>query len=216
MFAYNRHLKSHDRPPKIPPVKVWKPTYCEFCGKLYDIKLAYSNHKIRCPKNPNRIYQKHTEAGKERVRQANIGKTWSLEKRQRHSLIMKQVVLTNPDSYSKNNVSGRVKIIEYNGVKLKGTWELKVAMWLDQNNILWETEVNPQQYYWNASWHLYFPDFYLNDHDVYIEVKGYKTERDIQKWNQFSGNLIVVDSNSIKNLDEFLGRTHKLVSAPRS
>jgi hypothetical protein len=29
------------------------------------------------------------------------------------------------------------------------------------------------------------PDFYLIESDTYVEVKGYKTEKDEAKWNQF-------------------------------
>lgn len=34
----------------------------------------------------------------------------------------------------------------------------------------------------NNGWHLYFPDFYLPDYNLYVEVKGYETERDRCKW----------------------------------
>ncbi len=207
---------------------------CRHCGKECKNANSHSNHERCCPANLGRVYKnnktgraggnqfttgkvtKMSDEAIDKIRQANLGKKWSEERKLQHSLTMKQAVLDNPDSYSKNNVSGRVKLVEYNGIRLKGSWELKVAKWLDENNISWETEVNPQPYIWNNSWHLYFPDFFLKEQDVYIEVKGYKTERDVQKWTQFSGELIVVDSKSIDNLDEFLGRTHKLVSAPCS
>jgi len=50
----------------------------------------------------------------------------------KQSLAMKKAVRENPDSYSKNNVCGRVKLYDYKGIKVKGTWELKVAKWLDK------------------------------------------------------------------------------------
>ena len=55
--------------------------------------------------------------------------------RQKHADAMLEAVRKHPDSYTKNNVCGRVKIVEYNGIKLKGKWELKVAKWLDGQNI---------------------------------------------------------------------------------
>ena len=116
---------------------------------------------------------------------------------------MKRAVRENPDSYSKNNVSGRVKIVEYNGVKLKGSWELITAQWLDSINVKWKAEVNPQEYIWNNSTHLYFPDFYLTDYDVYIEVKGYKRDRDDAKWTSFDGTLTIIDTKIIHKLGQF-------------
>lgn len=31
----------------------------------------------------------------------------------------------------------------------------------------------------------YTPDFYLVDSDEYVEIKGYKTDKDAAKWEQF-------------------------------
>jgi hypothetical protein len=112
---------------------------------------------------------------------------------------MKIVVKNNPDSYSVNNVSGRAKIYEHNGVKLKGTWEVKIATILDKYNIKWSNDIKPFNYYWNNNWHLYFPDFYLEEYDIYIEVKGYQRDRDIEKWKVLD-NLIVIKKYDIKKI----------------
>lgn len=128
---------------------------------------------------------------------------WTDDARAKHSTIMKQVVLDNPDSYSKNNVCGRVKIVEYNGRKLKGSWEVKTARWLDSNNIIWQCEVNPQPYFWDNGWHLYFPDFYLPALNVYIEVKGYHQDRDDAKWSQFKNKLIIIDRTVVNTLSSY-------------
>lgn len=123
------------------------------------------------------------------------------EYRKRHSEAMKKAVLRNPDSYTASNIVGRVKIEEYNGEKFHGKWEVEVAKWFDRNQIKWERKVQPVNYFWNDSWHLYFPDFYLPEHDVYIEVKGYETERDRAKWAALP-NLIVLKSKQIKEIRE--------------
>lgn len=49
--------------------------------------------------------------------------------------------------------------------------------------------------------HLYFPDFYLSDYDIYIEVKGYKRERDICKWNAVK-NLLVITKLEMKHIND--------------
>jgi len=130
---------------------------------------------------------------------ANRRKKWDKEKRLRHSEIMNKVVLLNSDSYTKKNVVGRVKNIEYNGTILKGSWEVEVAKWLDNNNIKWTNEIKPFEYFWSGSNHLYYPDFYLVDYNVYIEVKGYERERDRAKWSVMN-NLIVIKEKQIKEI----------------
>jgi len=62
---------------------------------------------------------------------------------------MKKAVLKNPESYSANNVSGRTKNIKYKNTTLKGSWELLVAKWLDNNNIKWTNIIKGIPYIWN-------------------------------------------------------------------
>lgn len=123
---------------------------------------------------------------------------------------MKNVVLRNPKSYSSENVSGRVKTYIHNGVKLKGKWELEVAKWLDSLSIIWQQIEKPFPYYWNEKWHSYFPDFYIPSYDIYIEVKGFKRERDDCKWNDFPHKLVVINKDSIYNLPETLEKCVEL------
>jgi len=112
---------------------------------------------------------------------------------------MKKVVKNNPDSYSKKNISGRVKNIEHSGYIFKGNWELEVGKFLLDNNIKFEQPENPIPYFWNNDWHLYFPDFYLPDFDKFIEVKGYERERDLAKWAVVK-NLIVLKQKEIDKI----------------
>jgi hypothetical protein len=111
---------------------------------------------------------------------------------------MKIAVKKHPNSYTKNNVVGRVKNIDYNGVKLKGKWELIVAKWLDDNQIKWEHETKSFEYEWNGVRN-YYPDFYLPDFDFFIEVKGYVTDRDLSKWKNIT-NLKVFKLNEINKI----------------
>lgn len=80
--------------------------------------------------------------------------------------------------------------------------EVRVAEWLDAQNIDWECEEHSQEYFWEGRIRRYFPDFYLIDHDCYIEVKGYRTDRDVAKWNHFSGTLLIFEKEAINTLDE--------------
>jgi hypothetical protein len=205
---------------------------CRFCGKECKNKNSFVNHERCCPANSDRKYvngmigkkgklgkkggnrfTKAKELGlpppevsketRDKLSLAGTGRKITIEQRKILSDAMKLAVKNNPDSYSKNNVSGRVKIIDYNGINLKGSWELKTAQWLDSLNVIWENETNPHDYFWNEGWHKYFPDFFLPYYNSYIEVKGYKTNRDEAKWNQFNDKLIIIDKRNINKLNEF-------------
>lgn len=159
---------------------------------------------------PHTISNETRKKMSESCSKANIERYKNPDSRKKQSEAMRKAVLNNSESYTSNNVCGRVKIEEYNGEKFHGKWELEVAKWLDSNNILWERKgIKPFNYFWNNNWHLYFPDFYLPELDMYVEVKGYERERDRCKWSVVS-NLIVIKKKEmqlIKN-NEFVLITH--------
>ena len=137
-----------------------------------------------------------SEETKNKISKATKGRQLTKEHKDKLRIAMRNAVLNNPNSYTANNVSGRTPIIEYNGFKLKGTWELETAKWLDRNNIKWTNILDGFEYDWNGSKHLYYPDFYLTEIDYYVEVKGYERERDIAKWKVVT-NLIIIKKNEI-------------------
>lgn len=139
-----------------------------------------------------------TEETKLKLSNASKGRKYDDEYRKRHSISMKKAVEKYPDSYTKNNVVGRVKNVLYNGIKLKGSWEVMVAEWLDSNNIKWEHETKYFEYEWNGK-RKYYPDFHLPELDMFLEVKGYKTERDSAKWKVVP-NLKIVSLSEIKEI----------------
>ena len=73
----------------------------------------------------------------------------------------------------------------YNGIDLHGSWELKYAKYLDLNHIKWIRCKESFIYEFENKTRRYTPDFYLIESDEYIEIKGYKTDKDIAKWEQF-------------------------------
>ena len=183
---------------------------CKFCGLKF--KLVKS-HELFCKLNPQRIKRKGTnqftkypdykvsDETKRKLSDSARGQLWSEEQKRKHSLIMKRAVKNNPESYSSSNVCGRVKKYTFNGMTFTGKWELDVAKSLHSNNIRFTNIINPFEYIWEDGVHLYFPDFYLLDHDIYIEVKGYKRERDICKWGVVK-NLLVITKSEIKNIND--------------
>jgi len=142
-----------------------------------------------------------SEETRKKISNKNKNRIVSDDTRLKTSKSMKLAVLKYPESYSINNVSGRVKTLEYNGTKLKGKWELLVAKYLDDNNIKWTNKINGISYIWQESEHLYFPDFYLTDYNMYVEVKGYQRDRDLYKWKVVD-NLILIKKNEINNINK--------------
>lgn len=136
----------------------------------------------------------------ERRKELNRLRKWTIEDRKKHSDTMKQVVAKNPESYTSAN-RGRTKQIIYNEIKFQGRWELKFYKWCEHNNIKCERNFTGFSYFWNGD-RLYYPDFYLTDLDYYVEVKGYQTERDIAKWNQFPKKLLIIEKKSITEIDK--------------
>ena len=199
---------------------------CQFCGRLLNPK-GFSHVKL-CKFNPDRKVldrkkEKNPMFGKagnnqftlakqnnapipivsretrDKIGLANKDKIRSRETRDNLSVAMKLAVQKYPESYSSSNVNGRTKKIQYNGFTMDGSWELKVAKWLDNYSIKWEKPVTGFSYEWNGT-HTYYPDFYLLDYGFYIEVKGYERQRDIEKWKAVK-NLIVFKHLEISKVD---------------
>lgn len=54
-------------------------------------------------------------------------------------------------------------------------------------------------YTWNGE-RTYFPDFYIESLDLYVEVKGYETDRDRAKWLHFPKKLCIIKAAEIKKI----------------
>ena len=136
----------------------------------------------------------------EKIKEANRNRVWTPESRKKLSESMKRAVDLNPEAYSSSN-RGRTKQIIFDGIKFQGNWELDFYKWCLSKNIRCLRNTEGFKYQWNGE-RTYYPDFYLPEQDLYVEVKGYKTERDSAKWEQFPKRLIIVqkqDMIDIKN-----------------
>jgi len=89
---------------------------------------------------------------------------------------------------------------------LQGGWENTVALFLTNKQIKWERPKQSFTYVFENKQREYFPDFYLPDFDIYIEVKGWKQNKDLKKWEQFPKKILVIDKNSIYNLQQFFDK----------
>jgi hypothetical protein len=84
----------------------------------------------------------------------------------------------------KNNLGGHTSKLRlsYKGVILQSSYEIEVAKSLDENSIKWN---RPSPINWidkNDIIHRYYPDFYLEDYDVYLDPKNdYLIKKDLDK-----------------------------------
>lgn len=73
-------------------------------------------------------------------------------------------------------------------------------MWLDSKNIEWERNVKTFPYFYENKIRQYTPDFFLTKENVYVEIKGYETEKDRCKWKCFPHKLIILKGKDLKEL----------------
>lgn len=63
----------------------------------------------------------------------------------------------------------------YNETLFKYNWEIYLVKWLEEHNIFWEYEEHIFQYEsGEGKLRIYYPDFYLPDLDIFVEVKWSK------------------------------------------
>ena len=123
------------------------------------------------------------------------GKTHTPEQIQQLSNTMQKVVQNNPN-YSYSATSKRFKKSIYKGFHMDSSWELIFAQYLDKFNIKWVKNSKGFKYIWENRERTYYPDFYLEDYNLYIEIKGHESERDRAKYEALN-NLITLYSDTI-------------------
>ena len=104
-----------------------------------------------------------------------------------------------------NNAPGRCKKITYTSntagiVHLDGTWELEAAKYFDKMNFKWKRNTERFKYIFENTEHYYTPDFFIEDWNCYIEIKGYETDKDRCKWTQFPLNIKIWKHDKIKQI----------------
>ena len=86
-------------------------------------------------------------------------------------------------SQAGNNRGGRCKWYEVGDSKVQGTWERDFALRLSELGIKWQKVKSFTEEYFDDQGitRRYTPDFYLEDFDTYIELKGYWWGNDKRK-----------------------------------
>ena len=83
-------------------------------------------------------------------------------------------------------------------VWLDSSWEKKFVKWLDEKNVKWKRNTEKFDYTYKNKNRKYIPDFFLPDNEIYIEVKGYKKEKDEAKWRDFPYKLELFQRDRLK------------------
>lgn len=208
---------------------------CKFCNKECKNNNSLRNHERLCKLNPNRqstafeseVVQKSRKKSNASIKAKELGieysmsqttkekisskvkSVWTEERRKEWSIIMtaqaQKNIENHPESYSYKNFCGRAKKSLYRDEWMHSSWELEVAKWFDENNIKWTKKVRYFEYTWNNNTRKYFPDFYLEEFDLYVEVKGYETDRDLIKWKSIP-NLLILKDKEIKEIKQRIYR----------
>ena len=144
-------------------------------------------------------YPKVSKETREKISLSSKNQVWTKERKDNLSLSMHKAVLEHPESYSSSNVNVRVKKREYREIMLDSEWEVVFAKFLDEKKIKWVRPSSGKIYKYKGVEHLYFPDFYLQEYDLYVEVKGYIRDRDYYKWKSLD-NLVIITLKEIKKI----------------
>lgn len=164
---------------------------CKYCNKIIFGKSAGA-HVTNCDKNPKRkeIRQKISCAMKKNNPMFN----------EKHRKTLSNIINEKVKNGTWHNSFSKSRTHKYKNNKFYGKWELEYAKWLDKNNIKWLKNKKIFNYIFEGKKRLYTPDFYLIDEDCYIEIKGYETDKDRAKWEQFPETLKILKGKELKKL----------------
>ena len=203
---------------------------CQFCNKESSNPGGAARHSKHCKSNPNYVkgYRSpkagpkagsapwnkglrddprcsHSEETRLKLGNTFKGKCHTEESKQKMSEARKQMYAAGWECNA-----GRCLKYDYESpiagrVKVDGMWELKFCEFADTAKLNWLRNKERFSYIRpdgkSAS---YQPDFYLKDFDCYIEIKGYETDLDHAKWDQFPKRLVVIRKNDMSNLDSII------------
>lgn len=205
---------------------IYAELFCQFCSKACKNNNSQRNHERLCKSNPNKqeptkVFGKRSKPGgnkytkaaklglpkpvvsdetREKISSAN--KSRSKELTQSIGEKSSKTILEKAKNGEWHVSLAKNMHYNYQGVDLHGTWELRLAMYMDDNKITWWRCDDIFEYEFDGRTLSYQPDFYLPKFDLYIEVKGYATEKDFAKWNQFPKDrkLVVLKEYDLKDL----------------
>lgn len=195
---------------------------CKHCSKEFDItdkpKGWMANHSRWCDLNPKRAHYKNNshnaikamnaarkKTGRTNHHTAGTHKGYSEETLYKMGSAFRGKTHTNESKIKMSKAALKSKhrrlrknVIMYKGIMLDSSWELALAIRLDEMNIKW---IRPEPITWTDKENNirnYFADFYLPDYNLYLDpknpyaIKVQKEKLDILL-NQYD-NIIIIDT----------------------
>lgn len=203
---------------------------CKFCEKTCKNHNSLINHERLCAKNPNKTVsplvkwkKEHPDLSSDATKRGSFkpgstpytkGKPGTF-KGKTHSVETKLIMCQQKNALYQSGwepTCGRCKKYDYESsiagkIKVDGTWELKVAKYLDFIGVEWNRNKKRFSYLKkDGRLSTYQPDFYIKTWGTFLEVKGYETELDKLKWSQFKEPLIIWKRKEIENLENVSDR----------
>ena len=221
-FKSIKRLKCHTEKSCLKQIKKNRNKRCDKCG--CDIRSRLEEHINICDGTGTRRMKKRRDGGQKWA----LGKTYvelhgaekakeiknRLKEAYKKPIIEESVEIERREKIRDNIVerykngwestAGRCEKLDYlsesaGNIKVDGTWELKVAIYLDSLGVKWIRNRERFEYFNSEKNRIstYCPDFYVENWHCYIEVKGYKTKLDDIKWSQFQHKLEIWDKTKL-------------------
>lgn len=159
---------------------------CKYCNKEFETGLQVGGHTVWCKHNPNR----------EKSAKSLSAKSSGTKNSASRSDVKQKIANTIRNNVKNGNWHlsfSKSRTFKYKEISFHGLWEIEYAKWLDQNLIKWRRPTEKFEYEFEGKHRFYTPDFYLIDDKKYVEIKGYPTDKDFAKWQQFPLDLEIIN-----------------------
>lgn len=172
---------------------------CDFCSREFGTKNACNSHRGKCKQNPNakptkpksenwleamhrrkghgtNQFTKAKELGLPVPKGTMTGKT-SPWKGKKHTEESKQKISNSMRTLIQDGSRGysflHRKTYEFEGERLDSSYELEVAKELKENNVAFVVHPKGLNYIGSdGKLRTYFPDFYLEDYNIFLDPKN--------------------------------------------
>ena len=148
-----------------------------------------------------RIHSKKIWEDKE-IREKTIARMLESNKREDVKENRSNAMLNNwkDDNFRKKVFDGSKRSTEHiswegNLIHLKSSYEIKCCEYMDSLRLHYTYEPKRFHYYYNKKHHSYYPDFYIKDYDIYLEVKPEKLVG--EELNQVKVNSVIREGSNI-------------------
>jgi hypothetical protein len=205
--------------------------YCTYCKKLCKNLNSLKQHELRCSKNINRNESAihHFDNYRKIYGSWNKGLNKNIDKRvnaysKKLSKSISNALKGKPltELHKKHISNGMLKANlgnirrhsygkagYYDNIWFASSYELAYYIYCKDHKINVIRNKQRFSYLYKNTLHKYTPDFYSLDDKIYIELKGYETEKDLLKYKSVP-NLKVLYYNDICHMIEYVKQSYNV------